>query len=50
MSSRARGIVSFVPGFLPDDIVDEGDVADAGEKLTEYFAARKQRAKLRRVK
>jgi integrase len=32
------------------DIVDEGDVADAGEKLTEYFAARKQRAKLKRVK
>jgi hypothetical protein len=32
------------------DIVDEGDVTDAGEKLTEYFAARKQRAKLKRVK
>jgi integrase len=32
------------------DIVDEGDVADAGEKLTEYFETRKQHAKLRRVK
>jgi integrase len=32
------------------DIVDEGDVADAGVKLTEYFAIRKQGAKLRRVK
>jgi integrase len=32
------------------DIVDEVDVADAGTKLTEYFAARKQRAKLKRVK
>jgi hypothetical protein len=31
-------------------IVDEGDVANAGEKLTEYFEARKQRAKLKRVK
>jgi integrase len=32
------------------DIVDESDVANAGEKLTEYFEARKQRAKLKRVK
>ena len=32
------------------NIVDEGDLGNACEKLQEYFKQRKQAAKLRRVK